>query len=70
MNLPMVVDVTEESRPSTHENGRETKIALVPIFPTCREFNDLGYRKMYNLDSAKSCGRTSILTNSCSRKQK
>jgi len=33
----MVVDVTEESRPNTHENGRETKIALVPIFPTYRE---------------------------------
>jgi len=42
-NLPMVVDVIAETRPSTQENGREMKIALVPIFPTCRELNKLGY---------------------------
>lgn len=36
----MVVDVTDESRPNTQENGREMKIALVPIRPTCRELNN------------------------------
>jgi hypothetical protein len=35
-DLPMVDDVMEERRPSTHENGRDMAIAPVPIFVTCK----------------------------------
>ena len=46
VNVPMVDDVTEESRPSAQANGREMKIALVLILPTCRELNNLDYTKL------------------------
>lgn len=39
LNIPIVEEVIDESRPSTQENGRDIAIALVPIFPTCTQIN-------------------------------